>query len=148
MVARVRQWIGPPKSRHRKIAIALFIGANVAYAVTRVVIVFVSLRKYGVDPVTFGLIEMVSTLIYSVGAAHAVQAFADGTGATDRFATYAGLGFIAPDIYVLASGTRLPLGVVLVFACIVSMSLFSVARHIRARRRLYHERQQAAHEPK
>jgi hypothetical protein len=67
------------------------------------------LSAYGVNPRMFAVVELSSAIPYSLGTARVVGALADRRrDLALKWGFVAGLGFLAPDLYVLLHTHRAP----------------------------------------
>ena len=77
------------------------------WSLVRISAVALWLSNYGVNTTVFAIIEISSSLLYSVSSAKAVVRLIDRRRAM-AWSLLAVIGFLAPDVYVLTSGRSLP----------------------------------------
>jgi hypothetical protein len=81
-------------------------------------------------------VELTSSIVYGVGSAHVVAALADRAHrALRRWMLVAAAGFLAPDVYVVASGGSLPVGALVVVVGVATTTSVLAVRDIRRRAR-------------
>lgn len=96
---------------------------SVAYGGLRAALVWKFLRKYGVNPYVFGVIEFVSAAIFGKSSAQVVGAVVDGAWIRLRpWLAIAVLSYFAPDAYVFLSAGRLPSDMLAIVICVVSVT--------------------------
>ena len=79
------------------------------WSLVRISAVALWLSNYGVNTTVFAIIEISSSLLYSVSSAKAVIRFIDRQRRRAiAWSLLALIGFLAPDVYVLTSGRSLP----------------------------------------
>ena len=79
------------------------------WSLVRISVVAVWLSNYGVNTTVFAIIEITSSILYSVSSAKAVVRFIDRQRRCVMvWSLLALIGFLAPDVYVLTSGRSLP----------------------------------------
>jgi hypothetical protein len=104
---------------------------SIGYGGVRAALVWTFLKKYGVNPYVFSLIEFSSAAIYGLSSARVVGAIVDANWDLLRtWVPIAVLSYAAPDVYVFASAGHLPgsmlemlLGIVGVTAVITTVGL-------------------------
>ncbi len=102
----------------------VWILASIAYGGIRAALVWKFLRKYGVNPYIFGVIEFVSAAIYGKSSAQVVGAVVDGAWIRLRpWLAIAVLSYFAPDAYVFLSAGRLPSDVLAIVISVVIVTL-------------------------
>ena len=116
-----------------------WIVASIVYGAVRTVLVWRFLSDYGVDPIVFAIVELVSSALYGWASARLVIALIDRDRAARRSrALLTLIGYIAPDIYVFASAGRFPGGllVTVVVIAVVSalLTAFGLVRSVRTLR--------------
>ena len=113
---------------------------SIGYGGFRAALVWTFLKKYGVNPYVFGVIEFSSSAVYGLSSARVVGAIVDTQWARLRsWVPLALLSYAAPDVYVFASAGHLPgsmlemlLGIVGVTAIITTVGLVVQIRTGRA----------------
>lgn len=133
---RIRAALGEPGTEGRRRFVALWALVAICYGGLRVLVVTLFLARYGVDPVVFACVELSSSIVYGVGSAHVVAALADRAHrALRRWVLVAASGFLAPDVYVVASGGSLPVGALVVVVGVATTTSVLTVRDIRRRAR-------------
>lgn len=126
--------IGAPGSDRRERLHFAWFTAVMLYAALRIVLITLFLEKYGVNPWIFGVIEVSSSIPYAIGSARFVTALVDGDNHGARVSAMVGLlGFVAPDAYILLSGTHVPGYVYVVIGTVIVISVFTAFFSIRSK---------------
>ncbi len=113
--------------RARRLEIA-WVVAVVVYGIGRSLVVWKMLAKYGVNPLTYFVIDVGSSCLYGVATARLVRSGVrrDGKKAI-KWGVLAAATFIAPDVYLVATLSRAPKYLYVVIAVIVvSLGLLAV----------------------
>ena len=88
---------------------AIWVALVLLWSLVRISVVAVWLSNYGVNTTVFAIIEITSSILYSVSSAKAVVRFIDRQRrCAMAWSLFALIGFLAPDVYVLTSGRSLP----------------------------------------
>lgn len=133
-----------PSRRARQVE-AAWVVAVVAYSVVRVWLAHRYLRSYGIDTLTFGVIEAVSSVPYGVGTSRFVIEMMHHRYRSARWWGLLGAaGFLAPDLYVLAVGREVPDHVYIVLGTVIVVSTVSTLLGLRDQVRAARRNRQAA----
>ncbi len=116
-----------------------WIVASILYGILRTVLVWRFLSDYGVHPIVFAVVELVSSALYGWASARLVIAVIDHDRTKRRsMALVTLIGYIAPDLYVFASADRFPddlLVTVLAIAVVSALlTAFGLVRSVRTLR--------------
>ena len=102
----------------------VWILASLAYGGMRAALVWKFLRRYGVNPYVFGIIEFASAAMYGKSSARVVGAVVDGVWTRLRaWLPVAILSYFAPDAYVWLSAGELPGDMLAILISVVCASL-------------------------
>lgn len=128
----------PPQRKHVE---RLWVALTLAWGLFRALIVWAALSRYGVNPWIYLAIELVSSGPYGITTARIVTSLLDGRrDAAFRWAIAAAALFLAPDLYIVASGQSMPVYVyVIVGAVVVALGVAGILR-IRTAVRAAHQR--------
>lgn len=131
--------VGSQGSANRTRFVAIWFCLVIAYAGIRVAVVTLVFRRYGVNPYVFATVELSSSVLYGAGSGRLAGAAVDGDRrAMARWGPVAAVGFLAPDVYVLASGRGMPptlfLGVIALTGCTAWFSVRGLRHRLRAGR--------------
>lgn len=75
----------------------------------RIMAVWHWLERYGVDPVVYAMVDLGSSVPYAMASARTVGALVDRRyRLAARWGLVGAMCFIAPDLYIVASGQRMP----------------------------------------
>jgi hypothetical protein len=138
--SRRRYWmkrlIGAPGTDRRERFHFLWFALVVLYAGIRIVVVTVFLRQYGVNPWVFAVVELSSSVVYGFASGRLVGAVVDrAIGTRRKWLVPTVFGFLAPDVYVIASGRGMPPTVFIVIATVVIITTVAAVRELRAKMR-------------
>jgi len=122
--------------RNRALVEKGWILVSIGYGGVRAALVWAFLKKYGVNPYIFGVIEFSSSAVYGLSSARVVGAIVDTKWKLLRsWVPLAMLSYAAPDVYVFGSAGHLPgsmlemlLGIVGVTAAITAVGLVMQVR--------------------
>ena len=115
-VWRTETWLAPQR-RHVE---RLWVAATLAWGLLRALIVWAALSRYGVNPWIYLAIELISSGPYGVATARIVTSLLDRRpDVAFRWALTATALFLAPDLYIVASGHAMPTYVYAVIAVVV-----------------------------
>jgi hypothetical protein len=106
----------------------IWVFAVVVYGIGRSLVVWKVLAKYGVNPLTYFVIDVGSSWLYGIATARLVRSgvHRDGEKAI-KWGVLAAITFIAPDVYLVATLSRAPKYLYVVIAVIVvSLGLLAV----------------------
>jgi hypothetical protein len=127
-------WVGAPGTDGRARFEKMWFWVTVAYSVVRIATAWLFLRQFGVNPWVFGVIEIISSVIYGKASSLLAGAMVDGDRrVVRRTAVLTVGGFVAPDVYIVASGNGVPTSVFLVMAVLAVVSIWAFVRSIRRR---------------
>lgn len=97
---------------------------SIAYGGLRAALVWKFLKKYGVNPYLFGVIEFVSAAIYGKSSAQVVGAVIDVAWVRLRkWLPVAVLSYFAPDAYIFLSAGKLPSDMLAILISVVCVTL-------------------------
>ena len=97
-----------PSTRRRRLELGWY-GVSALYSVLRIVLAKQFIEEYGLNVAGFALVEVVATFPYAIGTAKLVGALADREHRRAlRWALIAGAGFLAPDLFILATTRHAP----------------------------------------
>lgn len=106
----------------------LWIGASLAYGVVRVVLVWRYLGEYGVSPVAFAIVEVVSSALYGWSSSQVVLILAaKSSRRLSRMVSVTVISFLAPDVFVFATLRRAPVHIVRTVLIVVGTSVLVTA---------------------
>lgn len=118
-----------PSSTRRLLELA-WCGTAVAYCLVRIVLARHFLGDH-VNVVGFAIVELASVLPDAYGTCRLVGALVDrDSQAAGRWGLVAAAGFIAPDVYVLATARHAPAWLYLVVAVWMTAAALFAAHHI------------------
>ena len=101
---------------------------SIAYGGLRAALVWKFLKKYGVNPYLFGVIEFVSAAIYGKSSAQVVGAVIDVAWVRLRkWLPIAVFSYFAPDAYVFLSAGHLPSDMLAILISVVCVTLVLTA---------------------
>lgn len=113
--------------------------ATIGWSLVRTTVAWAALRRYGLDPWTYLVVDLSSAVVLAVSTPRMVIGFVD-----DRYRSAAAwalvslVAFVAPDTYIFLDTTRLPIAAVATVCAVVTITLtvstFGVARKVRAGR--------------
>jgi hypothetical protein len=107
---------------------------TVAYSIIRIATAWLFLTQFGVNPWVFGVIEIISSMIYGKASSLLAGALVDqNRPMVRRMALITAGGFLAPDVYIVASGNGIPTTVYFVMAVLASLGIWAFVREIRRR---------------
>ena len=96
-------------ANRRTLFAVMWVVLALLWSLVRISAVALWLSNYGVNTTVFAIIEISSSLLYSVSSAKAVIRFIDRQHRRAMaWSLLAVIGFLAPDVYVLTSGRSLP----------------------------------------
>jgi hypothetical protein len=91
----------------------------VGWSVLRIIAVWQWLEQYGVHPVVYALVDLGSSVPYAIASARTVGALIDRRYRhAARWGLLAVSCYVAPDVYILASGRQMPWAVYIVVAAV------------------------------
>lgn len=98
-----------------------WIALVIAWSAVRIVAVWQWLEQYGVHPVVYALIDLGSCVPYAIASARTVGALVDRRYRhAAQWAPVAAVTYLAPDVYIVASGQQMPWTV---YAVVVTFAL-------------------------
>ena len=129
---------GAKQSRREIFGERIWAGLLVLYSTGAAFLVWKTLSKYGVNPIAFLIIDMVSSWPYGISTARiVVNAVKRQWHEVRKWAWVAAATFIAPDVYILASASRAPRSVYLILVVVISalilLAVLSVLLQIRSK---------------
>ncbi|NQV97189.1 MAG: hypothetical protein HQ486_05295 [Acidimicrobiaceae bacterium] len=96
-------------ANRRTLFAVMWVVLALLWSLVRISAVALWLSNYGVNTTVFAIIEISSSLLYSVSSAKAVIRLIDRQRRRAMaWSLLAVIGFLAPDVYVLTSGRSLP----------------------------------------
>ena len=140
MVASKRN-VGAKQSRREILGERIWAGLLVLYSTGAAFLVWKTLSKYGVNPIAFLIIDMVTSWPYGISTARiVVNAVKRQWHEVRKWAWVAAATFIAPDVYVLASAHHAPrrvyLFLIVVISALIISAVLSVLLQIRSKSKL------------
>ena len=119
----------------------IWAGLLVFYSVGAAYLVWRTLSPYGVNPIVFLIIDMVTSWPYGLATARIVVNVVKARWSEVRkWSWVAGVTFIAPDVYVLASAHHAPRHIyvllLLVITALIALAILSIILQIRSWGRL------------
>lgn len=106
-----------PSSRRRRLVEAGWYVVSAAYSLFRIALAKGFVEQYGLNVAVFAAVEVIATVPYSIGVAKLVGALVDRQqGAAFRWGLVASAGFLAPDVYTLATTRRAPWWLITIIA--------------------------------
>ena len=129
---------GAKQSKREILGERIWAGLLVLYSTGAAFLVWKTLSKYGVNPIAFLIIDMVSSWPYGISTARiVVNAVKRQWHEVRKWAWVAAATFIAPDVYILASASRAPRSVYLILVVVISalilLAVLSVLLQIRSK---------------
>ena len=110
------------KEERRKRVEHLWVGITLAWGFGRVLVVWGTLGRYGVNPWVYAGIEIATSGPYGVATARVVTSLLDrNRQAAGRWAALGLAMFIAPDLYIVAAGRGMPAYVYVVVSVLVAL---------------------------
>jgi len=124
----------------RRNAERIWVVATVAWGLLRVLVVWHYLAHYGVNPWVYLFIEVATSAPYGVATARLVTSLIDKQmRSAYRWAMASAALFVAPDLYLVASGRSMPVYVYVTIGMLVvglgAASVVSVVSKVRDGRR-------------
>lgn len=117
---------GAKQSRREILGERIWAGLLVLYSTGAAFLVWKTLSKYGVNPIAFLIIDMVTSWPYGISTARiVVNAVKRQWHEVRKWAWVAAATFIAPDVYVLASAHHAPRRVYLILVVVISALIVS-----------------------
>lgn len=115
----------------------IWAGLLVLYSVGAAYLVWRTLSPYGVNPIVFLVIDMVTSWPYGLATARiVVNVVKVRWSEVRKWSWVAAVTFIAPDVYVLASAHHAPrhiyLLLILVITALIALAVLSVVLQIRS----------------
>lgn len=119
----------------------LWASSIVLYSVGATFVVWRTLGKYGVNPVLFFVIDVITSWPYGIATARiVVNVINRKWKAVRRWSWVAAITFVTPQVYILASARHAPRDVYLIVISVISFlvlfAFLSVLLHIRSSQRL------------
>ncbi len=132
---------GAKQSRREILGERIWAGLLVLYSTGAAFLVWKTLSQYGVNPVAFLIIDMVTSWPYGISTARiVVNAVRRQWHEVRKWAWVAAATFIAPDVYVLASANHAPrrvyLFLIVVISALIISAVLSVLLQIRSKSKL------------
>lgn len=132
---------GAKQSRREILGERIWAGLLVLYSTGAAFLVWKTLSQYGVNPVAFLIIDMVTSWPYGISTARiVVNAVRRQWHEVRKWAWVAAATFIAPDVYVLASARHAPrrvyLFLIVVISALIISAVLSVLLQIRSKSKL------------
>jgi len=115
-------------SKRTKWLETIWVVAVVVYGIGRSLVVWKVLAKYGINPLTYFVIDVGSSWLYGMATARVVRSgvHRDGKKAS-KWGVLAAITFIAPDVYLVATLSRAPKYLyVVITVIVVSLGLLAV----------------------
>lgn len=137
---------GAKRSKREVFWERIWAGLLVLYSTGAAYLVWRTLSRYGVNPIAFLVIDMVTSWPYGLATARiVVNVVKRQWREVRKWSWVAAITFIAPDVYVLASAHHAPphvyLILILVITALILFAILSVVLQIRSWGKL------AVHEP-
>ena len=137
-VAAPKRNDGVKQSRREILGERIWAGLLVFYSTGAAFLVWKTLSKYGVNPIAFLIIDMVSSWPYGISTARiVVNAVKRRWHEVRKWAWVAAATFIAPDVYVLASARHAPrrvyLFLIVVISALIISAVLSVVLQVRSK---------------
>ena len=109
------------KADRRKRLEHLWVAITLAWGFARVVVVWGTLRRYGVNPWVYAAIEVITSGPYGVATARTVTSLLDHKKqAASRWGALGLALFLAPDLYIVAAGREMPAFIYVVLGVLVA----------------------------
>ena len=110
------------KAERRKHVEHVWVAITLAWGFGRVLVVWGTLGRYGVNPWVYAGIELATSGPYGVATARVVTSLLDrNKQAAGRWAALGLAMFIAPDLYIVAAGRGMPAYVYVVVSVLVAL---------------------------
>lgn len=118
-------WIAKPAQMHRSrreaILERLWAGTIVLYSFGAAILVYKTLRKYGVNPYIFFVIDVCTSWPYGIATARiVVNTIAKNWKAVRKWTWIAGITFVTPQVYILITAHHAPRDVYLIVIAVIS----------------------------
>jgi small-conductance mechanosensitive channel len=109
----------------------------VLYTFAATFVVWKTMGKYGVNPIGFFVVDLITSWFYGLSTARLVVAiFKKRRSAVNKWALWSGVNFAIPDIYIIAFARHVPRDTYYAFAGVIAVlaafSIFGVVQQVRA----------------
>jgi hypothetical protein len=95
--------------RHQKPWERLFTGSVLIYTFAATFVVWKTMKKYGVNPYIFFLIDFITSITYGIASARLVVTILEKRiGQAQKWAIGSAISFITPQLYILISANHVP----------------------------------------
>jgi hypothetical protein len=129
------------EAKHYPKILRLWILGDIVWATFRLFVARATLRQYGLNIWLFCVVEYASIVPYIFGSAKCVKAFvAKRHLLAAQWAAFAALGFISPELFIVATTKKMPWHVYIIIA--IAVSIFGTAAAIGLVKKVRKERLQ------
>jgi uncharacterized membrane protein YhaH (DUF805 family) len=126
-----------PRSKRQTFWERIWASTIVFYTFAATFVVWKTLGKYGVNPIGFFIVDLITSWFYGLSTARlAVSVYKKRMREIQKWGFYSALNFLIPDIYILSFARHMPADTYYIFFGVVgilaSFSIAGVVRQIRA----------------
>ena len=129
--------MSPLRSKRETFWERIWASTIVLYTFAATFVVWKTMGKYGVNPVGFFVVDLITSWFYGLATARLVVAiFKKRRSTINKWAFSSCVNFAIPDIYIIAFARHVPRDVYLAFAGVIAVlaafSIFGVVQQVRA----------------
>ncbi len=129
--------MSPLRSKRETFWERIWASTIVLYTFAATFVVWKTMGKYGVNPVGFFVVDLITSWFYGLATARLVVAiFKKRRSTINKWAFWSCVNFAIPDIYIIAFARHVPHDVYLAFAGVIAVlaafSIFGVVQQVRA----------------
>ena len=117
-----------PRSKRQTFWERIWASTIVLYTFVATFVVWKTLGKYGVNPIGFFIVDLVTSWLYGISTARLVVAiFQKNRAGLRKYVIYSALNFAVPDVYIVAMARHVPRDVYLALAGVIALlAIFSI----------------------
>jgi small-conductance mechanosensitive channel len=117
-----------PRSKRQTFWERIWASTIVLYTFVATFVVWKTLGKYGVNPIGFFIVDLVTSWLYGISTARLVVAiFQKNRAGLRKYGIYSALNFAVPDVYIIAMARHVPRDVYLALAGVIALlAIFSI----------------------
>jgi len=117
-----------PRSKRQTFWERVWASTIVLYTFVATFVVWKTLGKYGVNPIGFFVVDLITSWLYGISTARLVVAiFKKHRPGVRKYGLYSALNFAIPDVYIVGMARHVPRDVYLALAGVISiLASFSV----------------------
>jgi len=118
-----------PRSKRQKFWERMWASTIVIYTFGATFVVWKTLGKYGVNPIGFFIVDLITSWFYGLSTARlAVSVYKKRMREIQKWGFYSALNFLIPDIYILSFARHMPTDTYYIFFGVVGiLAAFSIA---------------------